>query len=83
MKPSENGDVLLSPQQCRAARGVLHWTYIDTCKAAYIAQPTLMKFEAGGTVRRPIVARLRLAFESAGLTFTDEGLGLRWRPDAC
>lgn len=72
----------MTPEQCRAARGALSMTYVETCAAADISEHTLSKIEGGGNVRAALVGRLRLVFEARGVMFAPDGLGLSWQPPA-
>lgn len=72
---------MISPAQCRAARGLLNWTQPDLAKAAGIGETTLRQFELErGQPRNATLVVLRQAFESAGIEFLAEnggGPGLR------
>ena len=74
---------MLSPSQCRAARGLLDWTQQELADAARIGVATVRLFEGEAAEARPAtLAVLRQAFESAGVQFIDEnggGPGLRLR----
>jgi len=65
---------MLTPEQCRAARGWLGWTQQDMAERACVGLSTLRAFEAG--TRAPIrnnLDALRRAIEAAGvrLVFQD------------
>jgi transcriptional regulator with XRE-family HTH domain len=74
---------MITPSQCRAARGLLDWTQQELADAARIGVATVRLFEGDvGESRHATVAMLRQAFELAGVEFIDEnggGLGLRLR----
>jgi transcriptional regulator with XRE-family HTH domain len=74
---------MISPSQCRAARGLLDWTQQELADAARIGVATVRLFEGNGTEsRHATLAVLRQAFESAGVEFIDEnggGPGVRFR----
>lgn len=70
---------MISPEQCRAARGWLDWNQQDLADRASVSLSTVRDFEKGR--RTPIrnnLDALRSAFESAGvqLVFTQEGEAL-------
>ena len=67
---------MLSPEQCRAARGWLGWSQEELSKRAGIGHSTLKDFESGkrAPIRNNLVA-LRSALEAVGikLLFDDAG----------
>jgi len=71
----------ISPEQCRAARGLLGWSQSDLSKASETATKTIADFERG--VREPYartLADVRAALERAGVEFIPEngaGAGVR------
>ena len=77
---------MITPSQCRAARGVLDWTQQELADAARIGVATIRLFEGeAAESRHATLAVLRRAFELAGIEFIDEngggpGLRLRKRP---
>lgn len=76
----------MTPAQCRAARALLSWTQPHLAEAAGVSPSTLRDFESGKRV--PIannLAAIRIALESAGVTFLENGdaspgagVALRW-----
>lgn len=74
---------MLSPAQCRAARGLLDWTQQELADAARIGVATVRLFEGeAAESRQATLSVLRQAFESAGVEFIDEnggGPGVRLR----
>ena len=74
---------MITPSQCRAARGLLDWTQQELADAAHIGVATVRQFEGGGAEsREATLAVLRRAFEEAGVEFIEEnggGPGLRLR----
>jgi transcriptional regulator with XRE-family HTH domain len=73
----------ISPEQCRAARGLVNWSQSDLAKAADMARSTVTDFERGA--REPIpnnLTAIRSVLEAAGVEFIPEnggGLGVRFR----
>jgi transcriptional regulator with XRE-family HTH domain len=63
---------MMSPQQCRAARGLLQFTQADLAAQACIARKTLCDFESE---RRPVQRRTLRAIEetliAAGVIFIE------------
>jgi len=74
---------VITPSQCRAARGLLGWSQQDLAAKAGISQLTVHQLEAGSTQpRRATLDVVRRAFEHAGVDFIDEnggGAGVRLR----
>jgi predicted transcriptional regulator len=74
---------MITPEQCRAARGLLAWSQNELAKKARVGVVTVHQLEAGSS--QPRLATLdviRRAFESAGVEFIDEnggGPGVRLR----
>lgn len=61
---------VISPAQCRAARGLLNWTQKQLGDAARVSPSTVKFFEGERKTTHPrTVEALRVAFESAGLEF--------------
>jgi hypothetical protein len=74
---------MITPSQCRAARGLLDWSQQELADAAHICVATVRLFEGeAAEARQATLAVLRQAFELAGVEFIDEnggGPGLRLR----
>jgi predicted transcriptional regulator len=74
---------MVTPAQCRAARGLLDWSQQDLATQAGVGIATVRQVEAGATEpRRATLVVLKQAFEKAGVEFIDEnggGAGLRLR----
>ncbi|KJC50892.1 hypothetical protein UB31_11700 [Bradyrhizobium sp. LTSP849] len=74
---------MISPMQCRAARGLLDWSQQDLADRAKVGIVTVRQLEAGThEPRRSTLQVVRLAFEAAGVLFIDEnggGAGVRLR----
>ena len=63
---------MITPAQCRAARGLLDWTQDDLSKAAGVGVVTVRQFEAGkAEPRGATLTVLRQALEAAGVEFTN------------
>ncbi len=74
-----------TPEQCRAARGLLGWTQGDLGKHGKVAQKTIADFELGNTTpRQSTLQRIRASLEkgdrNGAVVFIDEngeGPGVR------
>ncbi len=67
---------MVTPEQCRAARGLLGWSQLELAKRARVGVVTIHQLEAASN--QPRLATLdviRRAFESAGVEFIDENGG--------
>jgi predicted transcriptional regulator len=75
--------LVITPSQCRAARGLLGWNQQDLAAKAGVSQLTVHQLEAGSTrPRRATLDVVRRAFEEAGVDFIDGnggGPGVRLR----
>jgi transcriptional regulator with XRE-family HTH domain len=74
---------MISPAQCRAARGLLKWNQQDLAAAAQVGIVSIRQFEAEKTApHRATLAAVRRSFEVAGIVFIPEnggGAGVRLR----
>jgi hypothetical protein len=64
----------ITPQESRAARGLLNWNQTQLAQASLIGLSTVRNFE--GELRETTVANLaaiRNAFEKAGIIFESDG----------
>ena len=71
---------MLTPSQCRAARGLLDWNQAALAEATKLSVVTIRLFEKGGATRDSNRNLIRLAFEKAGVQFIAEnggGAGVR------
>ncbi|MCA1437652.1 helix-turn-helix transcriptional regulator [Bradyrhizobium sp. BRP20] len=67
---------MISPMQCRAARGLLDWSQQDLADRARIGIVTVRQLEAGiHEPRRSTLQVVRMAFEAAGVQFIEENGG--------
>lgn len=73
----------MTPEQCRAGRGLLNWTQDDLAQQASVSSVTVRNFEnEKSTPQRATLEVMRRALESAGVIFVDEngeGPGVRLR----
>jgi transcriptional regulator with XRE-family HTH domain len=74
---------MVTPAQCRAARGLLNWSQQDLASQAEVGIVTVRQLEAGANEpRRATLDVIRRAFERAGVEFLDAnggGPGVRLR----
>jgi len=74
---------MITPAQCRAARGLLDWSQRELADAACVGVSTVRQFEASErTARSATVEVIQRAFEEAGVIFVDangDGPGVRLR----
>lgn len=74
---------MITPAQCRAARGLLDWTQQDLADRAGVGIVTVRQVESGITKpRRATLEVIRRTLEAAGVQFIEEnggGPGLRLR----
>jgi len=74
---------MISPEQCRAARGLLGWSQAQLADKAHVGVVTVHQLEAQTSQpRRATLEVIRRAFEQAGVDFIDEnggGPGVRLR----
>ncbi len=67
---------MITPEQCRAARGLLDWTQQKLAKKAKISNQTVRNFEHKSSELRDSTAQLlRMLFEANGVVFIDENGG--------
>lgn len=73
----------LTPQQCRAARGLLNWSRPRLAEAVGVTLEAIGYFERGERTPHPKnLDAIRAAFEAAGVEFIDGnggGPGVRLR----
>lgn len=79
----------LTPEMCRAARGLLRWKTEQLAVAAGVGPSTVRRFEGGGSIRLSSVEAMFDALRGAGLEFIPAGgqsltggPGLRTKPIA-
>lgn len=57
----------ITPEQCRAARGLLGWTQAELAQRVSISAVSIRAFEKGGEMRDSNRKLLQLTFEAAGV----------------
>lgn len=74
--------MILTPEQCRAARALLNWSQQELANRAEVGIVTVRQVEAGSHDPRPATLKvIRYAFESAGIEFINQtGVRLAKRP---
>ena len=74
---------VITPEQCRAARGLLAWSQQELARRAHVGIVTVHQLEAASSrPRRATLEVIRAAFEAAGVEFIPEnggGPGVRLR----
>jgi len=74
---------MITPEQCRAARGLMGWSQNELANRARVGIVTVHQLEAASGQPRPATLDvIRRAFEAAGVEFIDEnggGAGVRLR----
>jgi transcriptional regulator with XRE-family HTH domain len=72
---------MVTPAQCRAARGLIDWSQQQLADAARVGVVTVRQFEASAAQpRNATLDAIRRALESAGVEFTNGGQpGVRLR----
>jgi len=74
------GMEFITPNQCRAARGLLHWSQPDLAKQCGMHLQTISNFEAErSTPSKSSLEKITRAFEYAGIQFTEYN-GVREKP---
>lgn len=65
---------MVTPAQCRAARGLLKWSTRGLAQNAGVAPATVQKFENGErSTNTHIVSGLQATLEAAGIVFVKQG----------
>ena len=74
---------MITPEQCRAARGLLDWSQQRLADAAQVGIVTVRQLESGqNQPRRATLIVVRRTLEDAGVELIDEnggGVGVRLR----
>jgi transcriptional regulator with XRE-family HTH domain len=72
VRMTDLADQVLTPAQCRAARGLLNWSQGNLAKLSKVARATLAAFEAGMRTPYPrTLEDIKRALEAAGVEFTN------------
>jgi predicted transcriptional regulator len=67
---------MITPEQCRAARGLLAWSQQELAEKAGVGVVTVHQLEAASSQpRRSTLDVIRRAFEAAGVQLIDEDGG--------
>jgi transcriptional regulator with XRE-family HTH domain len=73
----------MTPQQSRAARGLIDWSQTDLGSRSNLSESTIRDFEKGRRIPGPNnLAAIRACLEAAGVIFIEEngeGAGVRLR----
>ncbi len=65
---------LITPSQCRAARGLLNWSQPELAKKCGMHVQTISAFEhETGTPTKTTLEKIRIALKNAGVVFTEQG----------
>ena len=65
---------MITPAQCRGARGLLKWTQEDLAANSDVGVITIRTFETDKASPRPgTIKLLKIAFEQAGIVFIADG----------
>jgi transcriptional regulator with XRE-family HTH domain len=79
-------DAPLTPDQVKAARGLLGWSQPDLAAQVYMSESAIRLFESGVQAALPLdLDLIRYALEAAGVIFVEEngeGPGVRLRKGA-
>lgn len=74
----ELGMAKLTPEACRAARGLLKWGVRELAAAAGLSTETVVLYEGGRAARPATEDKIVAAFEAQGVEITNgEGTGAR------
>ena len=63
---------MITPEQCKAARELLGWSYGQLAAAANVSVLTAVSFEYGHKPRKVTQVKIRTALEAAGVNFNPE-----------
>lgn len=73
---------MITPEQARMARAALGWTTVELARHADVNANTVTKFENSGNVTIETIAKIKAAFDKAGIVWVPEnggGEGVRFR----
>lgn len=57
----------ITPDLCRAGRGLLNWSRADLANAAGVSTPVVVKFEHGGNLQQATIDKIAAAFDARGV----------------
>jgi transcriptional regulator with XRE-family HTH domain len=63
----------MTPEQSRAARGLVGWSVRDLAEKASVGVNTVSRFENSGEAMHSTVTKMQAAMEAAGVTFIPAG----------
>ena len=67
---------MITPEQCRGARGMLGWSQDGLAEKAGVSKHTIVDLEGGKRkTQRSSILALKVAFENAGIEFLDSTNG--------
>jgi DNA-binding XRE family transcriptional regulator len=76
---------LVTPEQCRGARGLLGWSQSQLAEQANVSRTTIANFELGRPLATNNHIALSMALDRAGIELIEPnggGLGVRFRDPA-
>jgi transcriptional regulator with XRE-family HTH domain len=68
-------DFTLTTEQVKMARAALGWTTVELGRQASVNPNTVTKFENGGNVTIDTLAKIKAAFDRAGIVWVPENGG--------
>lgn len=63
----------MTPEQSRAARGILGWSVRDLAEKAEVGVNTVSRFENSGEAMHSTVTKMQAALEAGGVAFITSG----------
>ena len=67
------------PEQCRRAREILGWSMRDLAAAAQVSLDTVARLERGERLLARTLAAISSSVEAAGVEFTNDAPGTRFK----
>lgn len=67
----------MTPDQMRAARELLGLSAAAFANIADVSESTVVGFEGGADIPRPVIETMQVALESAGVAFREDGVRLK------
>lgn len=65
-------DKRITPEQCRAARGLVSWSQKHLADQSLVSLMSVRRFEQGEAIRDVLIVSLRQTLEAHGVTFLDQ-----------